>query len=75
MSQQPITLFITGMSCSHCLNAVNRALSSLAGVTVDQVRIGRADLRFDESLITPEQIRAAVEDEGYDARIEQVTHG
>ena len=38
------TLHIEGMSCGHCLNAVNRALSAVPGVRIDAIRIGRADV-------------------------------
>ena len=43
------TLHIEGMSCGHCLNAVNRALSAVPGVQIDAIRIGRADVRYDEA--------------------------
>lgn len=61
------TLHIEGMSCGHCLNAVNQALRSLPGVEVDSVRIGRADLRYDETAVSPSAIEAAVTDAGYKA--------
>ena len=63
------TIHIEGMSCGHCLNAVNRALSSLPGVALDSVEMGRAMLRYDESVITPEAIRDAVADAGYRATV------
>jgi len=66
---QRATLDIQGMSCSHCLNAVNRALSALPGVEIDSVAIGRADIRFDETVTSPAQLEAAVGSAGYRARI------
>lgn len=62
-----LVLAIDGMSCGHCLNAVNQALSRLPGVTVPRVRIGRADLDYDENLISPEAIAAAIKAAGYPA--------
>jgi copper chaperone len=62
-----LTLHIEGMSCGHCLNAVNQVLAALPGVQVDSVRIGRAELRYDESITTPPRIEAAVGDAGYRA--------
>jgi copper chaperone len=59
------TIHIEGMSCGHCLNAVNRALSALPGVTIDAVRIGRADVRYDETTTAPADIETAVADAGY----------
>ena len=64
---QSLTLHIEGMSCGHCLNAVNRALAALPGVQVEALRIGRADLRYDERTIEPARIEAAVTDAGYRA--------
>ena len=62
-----LTLHIEGMSCGHCLNAVNRALAQLPGVAIGRVRIGRADVRYDESAIDPARIEAAVAEAGYRA--------
>ena len=62
-----LTLHIEGMSCAHCLNAVNRALAGLPGVEVDSVGIGRAELRYDERAVEPARIEAAVTDAGYRA--------
>jgi copper chaperone len=75
METRNLTLEIKGMSCGHCLNAVNQALRGLAGVTVDSVRIGGAEVRFDASMVTPDRITAAVEDAGYDATIVAASHG
>jgi copper chaperone len=61
------TLHIEGMSCGHCLNAVNRALGSLPGVRIEQLRIGRADVSYDESVTDPSQLEAAVSEAGYRA--------
>jgi copper chaperone CopZ len=55
------------MSCAHCLNAVNSALTGLDGVTLKSTRIGRAELEFDPAKISPVVITAAVEDAGYSA--------
>ncbi|MEP6573450.1 MAG: cation transporter [Gemmatimonadota bacterium] len=64
-----VTLAIEGMSCAHCLNAVNKALGKLAGVEIESVQMGRAKLRFDESLETPEGIAAAVAAAGYPSTV------
>lgn len=62
-----ITLNISGMSCGHCLNAVNQALSRVPGLEIESVRMGRADLRYDEAVTTPEAITRAIADAGYQA--------
>jgi copper chaperone len=62
-----LTLHIDGMSCGHCLNAVNRALAELPGVKVESVRMGRAELQYDERQLDLARIEAAVTDAGYRA--------
>ncbi len=64
-----LTLHIEGMSCGHCLNAVNRALASVPGVEIGSVRIGRAELRYDEREIEPARIAEAVSGAGYRATV------
>ena len=64
-----ITLNIEGMSCGHCLNAVSQALGRLPGVEIDSVRMGRAELRYDDSVTSPETITNAVTDAGYRATL------
>lgn len=56
---------IQGMSCQHCVMAVRKELSRLAGVNVKDVRIGSAIVTYDEGSITPEQLKSAVEEAGY----------
>jgi copper chaperone len=62
-----LTLHIEGMSCGHCFNAVNQALSQLPGVRLEALRMGRADLQYDEAAIEPARIEAAVTQAGYRA--------
>ncbi len=64
------TLHIEGMRCSHCLNAVNRALSAVPGVTIDAVRIGRADVSYDETTTRPADLESAVAEAGYRATVQ-----
>jgi copper chaperone CopZ len=64
---QHATLHIEGMSCGHCLNAVNQALAAVPGVEIESVRMGRAELRYDERTTNPAALEAAVADAGYRA--------
>lgn len=61
-----LTLTISGMSCSHCLNSVNQALSSLSGVVVRGVQMGRAEVAYDPDVIEPARVIASVEAAGYE---------
>lgn len=63
---QKMTLEIGGMSCGHCVGAVKKALSSLPGVKVDDVQIGRATIEYDPTTVKDTTIRDAVDDAGYE---------
>ena len=60
-----ITMKIDGMSCGHCVSAVDKALKNLDGVKVESVGIGNATVSYDPSAVSAEQIADAVTDEGY----------
>jgi copper chaperone CopZ len=64
-AMKDITLTISGMSCGHCLNAVNQAIRSVPGVEIRSVRIGRADLRVPDADGAGELVKAAIEEAGY----------
>lgn len=64
---QRMELTIDGMSCAHCVRAVEQALSSVPGVTVEEVVVGSARVSYDPSRTSPDSIRQAVNDEGYAA--------
>jgi copper chaperone CopZ len=63
-----VKLEIAGMSCNHCVAAVTEALAELPGVTVDNVRIGEAEVSYHPDQVSPDQIVLAVEDAGYTAQ-------
>ena len=44
-------------------------MSATIGVEIGSVRIGRADVRYDESVITPGRIVEAVSGAGYRAAV------
>jgi copper chaperone len=59
-----IVIAISGMSCGHCLSAVNKAVQSVDGIELKSVRIGQAELRAtDEGAIA--RVKAAIQDAGY----------
>jgi copper chaperone len=64
-------LKIEGMSCSHCVNAVESALKREPGVTSAVVNLGEgtAEVTYDEGRVRPEQLVAAVRAEGYGAEL------
>jgi copper chaperone len=65
VSVQKATFEISGMSCGHCVKAVDKALQQTAGVTVEQVAIGSATVSFDETATTAEVIAQVIDAAGY----------
>lgn len=59
------TLMITGMSCAHCVRAVQAALESVGGVSVEDVRVGEARVRYDDATVDSAALARAVEEEGF----------
>lgn len=64
---EPLHLTIEGMTCEHCVRAVDGRLRRTEGVDVEKVAIGSADLRYDPSRTSVEDIAEAIADEGYTA--------
>lgn len=64
---QQTTLRIDGMSCGHCVSAVQKALATVEGATATAVAIGSATVDYDESRVLPAQVAAAVTAAGYPA--------
>ena len=60
------TLEIGGMTCGHCLRMVKQALDGMSGVSLDDLRIGKATVTFDETEVSADKIAEAVRDAGYE---------
>lgn len=67
---EKIVLNVEGMSCSHCVNAVNNAASALAGVSSVEADLAAktVTVEYDPKKVTLENIKLAIEDEGYDVK-------
>lgn len=63
-----IALDVQGMSCGHCVHAVQQALTELAGVEVRHVAIGSATIAIDPGRTTIGAVIDAVGDAGYEAQ-------
>ena len=64
---EPLHLTIEGMTCQHCVRAVDERLRKTPGVEVTRVTVGSADLRFDPARTNLDEISEAIADEGYTA--------
>jgi copper chaperone len=58
-------LKISGMSCHHCVMAVQRELGKIPSLEVKDVHIGAARVVYDEAKVDLRRIQEAVSDAGY----------
>jgi copper chaperone len=68
MSTITSDVHIEGMSCSHCIDAVEGELQQVDGLTVEEVGIGRARVRYDASEVSPGAIESAIDEAGFSVR-------
>ncbi|NNF03388.1 MAG: heavy-metal-associated domain-containing protein [Rhodothermales bacterium] len=59
-------LTISGMSCGHCVRAVEQALAGLDGVQVDSVDMGLAVVDAPADSAVRDRLKTAVHEEGYE---------
>lgn len=64
-----VTLHIEGMTCGHCLRAVQQALTGVAGAEIQTVQMGRAVVRTATDGPTGETLAHLVTDAGYRATV------
>ena len=66
-----LTLSIEGMHCGGCVRRVSTALQGVAGVEVDSVEVGWAQMTFESNQASAEEIAAAVDNIGFSARVDR----
>jgi copper ion binding protein len=60
------SIHILGMTCQHCVEAVEQALGRVPGLTSVQVDLDSGIATYsEEQRVDPEDIRRAVEEAGY----------
>jgi copper chaperone CopZ len=57
---------VQGMTCDHCAASVNEEVSEVAGVTDVEVDLASGRLEVQGALVSDDEIRAAVEEAGYE---------
>lgn len=65
---ETVTLQVGGMSCGHCVKAVQQAITSVDGATAESVDIGKATVAFDPARTSVGALIDAVADAGYEAQ-------
>lgn len=63
---QSITLNVKGMSCGHCVNSIEGAVKNLGASAKVELTSNSVTVNYDESKVSLEAIKAAIEDQGYD---------
>ena len=68
---------IQGMTCASCARTIEKAVSSLAGVTSAQVNFGAETLlvEYDEEKVSPEDMAKATKDVGYQLLVPEDKEG
>lgn len=61
-----IILKVEGMSCNHCVNSVEKAMKELGAVGKVNLAAKEVEVQFDDSKLTVEAIKEAIEEQGYD---------
>lgn len=63
-----IVLIVKGMSCAHCVHAVEKAVKALDGVATAVVDLGKGivTVEFVPLKTTVEGIKKAITDQGYE---------
>lgn len=60
------TYTVKGMTCDHCVKAVQQELGQVEGVTAVEVDLDQGTVTVDGSGFTDEQVAAAIDEAGFD---------
>jgi copper chaperone len=65
---EKVTLNVSGMSCGHCVKAVEGSVGELKGVSNVKVHLenGTVDVEYNAGEVTLEAIKESIDDQGYD---------
>ncbi|KIL42488.1 copper resistance protein CopZ [Gordoniibacillus kamchatkensis] len=63
---QTVTLKVEGMSCGHCVNSVEGAVKQVGASGKVDLSAGSVTVQFDESKVSLDAIKEAIEEQGYD---------
>ncbi|CAI6083766.1 Copper chaperone CopZ [Paenibacillus sp. JJ-100] len=61
-----VTLNVKGMSCNHCVKSVEEAVKNAGASGQVDLAAGTVAIEYNEQSVTIDQIKAAIEDQGYD---------
>ncbi len=70
MNMEKITLNVEGMSCGHCINAIENNVGKLQGVSSVKANLdsGAVEVVFNTSEVSIDTIKETIDDQGYDVK-------
>ncbi len=68
MTAQRLEYSVDGMTCDHCVRAVQEEVGALAGVSQVVVDLTRGRVEVTGSGLSDDAVRAAIAEAGYEAR-------
>jgi copper chaperone len=68
MSLKTDSLNVKGMSCSHCVNAIETSLKELQGIETVSVDLkgNKVTVSYQDDIVGIAKVKEAIEDAGYD---------
>ncbi|MDF2789508.1 MULTISPECIES: copper chaperone CopZ [Neobacillus] len=65
---EKVTLNVQGMSCDHCVKAVEGSVSELNGVSSVKVNLkaNTVDVEYNNQEVSLDKIKETIDDQGYD---------
>lgn len=71
MAENTVKLKVDGMSCMHCVNNIKTVVGQIKGIDTVEVDLENGIVtvtRTDDQSVDFDEVRAAIEDEGYEVR-------
>jgi copper chaperone len=67
---EKVTLNVEGMSCGHCVKAVEGSVGALNGVSTVKVDLEnkKVDVEFNQEEVTLDVIKETIDDQGYEVK-------
>lgn len=67
---EKVSLNVIGMSCGHCVNAVEGSVGALNGVSSVKVdlKAAKVDVEYNPNEVSLDKIKETIDDQGYDVK-------
>lgn len=60
------TLQVSGMSCQHCVNSIEKALKEIGAKGNVDLQSSSVTVEYEESKVSLDKVKEAIEEQGYD---------